>query len=109
VKRRPPYSKLLDERANRNTWWILCGSDSWDTAKDWSEDDCHWPFTLCPPGEDPHQFDWTRYRDAPDPVALLRCGAVDGEQLRQLSIAMLNAGSTQIYDPAARVRYGRKQ
>ena len=103
--RRPPYARTLAERAAPGrSWWILIGADVWAVGNAWAEQQ-HRVFTLCPPGEDPAAFDWSAYRHAPPPVALARCGAVDGDQLRALAEALLAAGSPRLYDLIANVVY----
>lgn len=100
--KKPPYARLLSERArdpcHRNqSWWILIGADSWDTANTWRNRP-HRVFTLCPLDTDPASLDWSLYRNAPPPVGLARCGQVDGNQLHALVQALLAAGSPRIYD-----------
>jgi hypothetical protein len=110
--KRPPFSRLFDERAadptNRQCGhWVLIGSAAWEVAADW-RDNPSWQrraFTLCPPGEDPAAYDWSIYRRSPLPVALLRCGDVDGSQLQQLARAVLASGVQRIYDLAGDVSY----
>jgi predicted nuclease of predicted toxin-antitoxin system len=110
--KRPPYARLLIERAsdprNRNqSHWILIGAESWDKGKVWAERP-HRVFTVCPPESDPAQFDWSIYRKAPPPIGLVRCGNVNGDQLRALAEAVLRAGSPRIYDLSADTVYSRK-
>ena len=105
--KRPPYSRLLAERADRPySWWVLIGADAWEKAAIWYEVQ-HRIFTLCPPSEDPAAHDWSAYRIAPEPVGLVRCGDVDGNQVQQLVRVMLSAGSPRIYDLFADVVYSR--
>ena len=107
--KRPPYSRLLAERADRPySWWVLIGDDAWDKAAIWSEVQ-HRIFTLCPPGEDPAALDWSAYCVAPPPVGLVRCGDVDGAQARSLARVLLSAGSPRIYDLLADAVYKREQ
>ena len=96
--KRPPYSRLLAERADRPySWWVLIGDDAWDKAAIWSEVQ-HRIFTLCPPGEDPAALDWSAYCVAPPPVGLVRCGDINGNQLQALVLMLLSAGSPRVYD-----------
>lgn len=99
--RRPPYSRTLAESAGPGrSWFVLVGSDAWATGRTW-DDQRHRAFTVCPPGEDPASLDWSAYRNAPLPVALARCGNVDGEQLRTLVEALLSAGAARVFDMLA--------
>jgi len=98
----PPYARLLvdrtrDPRNRQCSWWVLIGAVGWKKAQSWKRDPRR-IFCLCPPGEDPARFNWSIYRDAPPPIGLVRCGSVDGHQLRQLAKALLAAGSPRIYD-----------
>lgn len=107
--KRPPYSKLLSDRASHKySWWLLIGADAWTEAAIWAEQD-HRVFTICPPGEDPYKFDWSFYRNAPPPVGLVRCGDVDGSQLQTLVRVMLSSGSPRIYDLLEDVIYDIKK
>jgi hypothetical protein len=107
--KRPPYSKLCTDRADRRySWWVLVGADAWDKGAIWAETP-HRIFTLCPPEEDPGIFDWLAYRKAPPPVGLVLCGNVDGNQVQQLVRAMLSAGSPRIYDLLSDVAYSRRK
>lgn len=106
--KKPPFSRLLIERRaiTANTWWVLLGFDAWQTANAWSQpSNRHRPFTLCPPGQDPNHYDWRAYRNAPAPVGLVRCGNVDGDQLRQLVTCLLRAGVQRVYDLFADLVY----
>lgn len=108
MNRRPPYAKLLTERAarTRNTQWVLIGADAWQTARTWAQDcNRHRPFTICPPDADPCTFDWIQYRHAPPPVGLVRCGRVDGDQLRTLVQCLLQAGAPRVFDLFADASY----
>ena len=109
--KRPPYAKLMADLAahprNRSqSHWVLIGGDAWNLAETW-RDRHHRLFTVCPPGEDPHQFDWSMYRNAPPPVGLVRCGAVDGDQLHRLAQCLFAAGSPRIYDVLGDAIYQR--
>jgi hypothetical protein len=100
--KRPPYARLFAKRAanspNRNqSHWVLIGSESWETAREW-EQQSHRVFTVSPPDADPSLLDWSMYRHASPPVGIVRCGWVDGDQLRCLVKALLAAGSPNIYD-----------
>lgn len=103
--KRPPYAHQFIERRGKNScWWLLLGTDAWETGKRWESLHLR-PFVVCPPNADPGLFDWSLFRDAPDPVGLVRCGEVDGVQLRALLGAVLAAGAPPIYDLFEDVRY----
>jgi hypothetical protein len=105
--RKPPYFYLLAEQTavgNRNSFWLLIGADSWEWAKQFSHES-HRLFTLCPPDADPRQYDWSIYRAAPPPVALRRCGKVDGEQCQSAIRCLLKSGSPRVYDMRADAVY----
>lgn len=105
--KRPPYSKVMTDRSrdSRNhcqSWWVLIGADAWRVARGWADPSRpHRIFALCPPGADPNALDWSAYRAAPVPVALYRCGRVDGGQMQVLVRAILGAGAPRIYDLVA--------
>ena len=111
--RRAPYSRLVVDRAaepmnQQQSWWVLIGADGWEKARCWASEP-HRIFCLCPPNEDPARFNWSTYRDAPPPIGLVRCGRVDGDQLRQLAQALLAVGSPRIYDVLADAVFERSQ
>jgi hypothetical protein len=64
-------------------------------------------FTVCPPDAEPASFDWSLYRKAPPPIGLVRCGNVQGNQVRELARCLLAAGSPRIYDLVADAIYLR--
>jgi len=109
MRKPPPFTRLYRQRRadqrNRNaTSWVLIGSDAWTVAKTWEK--CwHRAFVALPDEIDPTSIEWETLRGSPEPLALVRCGSVDGGQLEAVAREILSAGIPRIYDLAADLSY----
>ncbi|MCG5495249.1 hypothetical protein [Ectothiorhodospira variabilis] len=123
ARKLPPYArKILQARqgealsryagtsadGQHPTLWVAIGSEAWDVARDTWERSRPRLMTLCPPGEDPQALDWRCLAGA-DPALLLRAGAVDGDQVQRLVLALLTARVGRIIDMDTGNRYVRKE
>jgi len=109
MRKPPPFARLYRQRRadqrNRNaTSWVLIGSDAWTVAKTW-EKRWHRVFVTLPDEIDPTSIEWTILKESPEPVALVRCGSVDGGQLESVAREILGSGVARVYDLAADLSY----
>jgi hypothetical protein len=99
----PPYSKIispimgaawgLSPDGLHYPFWVLFGPGAWGKARQWRQSMRR--FVLLPPGDAPSAYGWGVLRGHP-PVLLLPCGAVTGEEVKALVVALLRDGVERV-------------